>query len=99
MHDDQGVMGINYKCEPLMFRKWDPAYAFSSYIHGDPCTPIMKAYEGDPIRIRLLDGAFEEQHSFNIHGMRFKKEIKDELSPIINSQTLGISEAFNFEIN
>lgn len=97
-HDDQGVMGINYKCEPLMFRKGDPAYAFSSGVHGDPCTPIMRAYEGDPIRIRLLDGAFEEQHSFNIHGMRFKKEITDELSPIINSQTLGISEAFNFEI-
>lgn len=99
MHDDQGVMGINYRCEPLMFRKGDPAYAFSSYKHGDPCTPIFRAYEGDPIRIRLLDGAFEEQHSFNIHGMRFRKEIKDELSPIINSQTLGISEAFNFEID
>lgn len=98
-HDDQGVMGINYRCEPLMFRKGDPAYAFSSYKHGDPCTPIFKAYEGDPIRIRLLDGAFEEQHSFNIHGMRFRKEIKDEFSPITNSQTLGISEAFNFEIN
>lgn len=98
-HDDQGVMGINYRCEPLMFRKGDPAYVFSSHFHGDPCTPIMMAYEGDPIRIRLLDGAFEEQHSFNIHGMRFRKEIKDELSPIINSQTLGISEAFNFEID
>lgn len=98
-HDDQGVMGINYKCEPLMFRKGDPAYSFSSHIHGDPCTPIMEAYEGDSIIIRLLDGAFEEQHSFNIHGMRFRKEIKDEFSPIINSQTLGISEAFNFEID
>lgn len=98
MHDDQGVMGINYRCEPLRFRKGDPAYVFSSYQHGDPCTPILKTYEKDPIRIRLLDGAFEEQHSFNIHGMRFKKEIEDEYSPIINSQTLGISEAFNFDI-
>lgn len=98
-HDDQGVMGINYRCEPLQFRKGDPAYVFSSYKHGDPCTPIFRAYEGDPIRIRLLDGAFEEQHSFNIHGMKFRKELKDLSSPIINSQTLGISEAFNFDIN
>lgn len=98
-HDDQGVMGINYRCEPLKYRQGDPAYVFSSHKHGDPCTPIFKAYEGDPIRIRLLDGAFEEQHSFNIHGMRFRKEIFDLSSPIINSQTLGISEAFNFLIN
>lgn len=98
-HDDPGVMGINYKNEPLQFRKGDPAYVFSSYVHGDPVTPLLETYEGDPIRIRLFDGAHEEQHSFNLHGLRWRKEPTDAASPLIQSQTLGISEAFNLEIN
>lgn len=100
--DDPGVMGINYKCEPLKFRTddpaYDPAYVFSSYVHGDPCTPLLETYEGDPIRIRLFDGAQEEQHAFNLHGLRWRKEPTDAASPLIQSQTLGISEAFNLEI-
>jgi len=96
--DDPGVMGINYKCEPLQFRKGDPAFVFSSYMHDDPVTPLLETYEGDPIRIRLFDGAQEEQHSFNLHGLRWRKEPTDTLSPITQSQTLGISEAFNIEI-
>lgn len=97
--DDPGVMGINYKCEPLQFRKGDPAYAYSSFVHGDPVTPLLETYEGDPIRIRLFDGAHEEQHSFNLHGLRWRKEPTDAASPLIQSQTLGISEAFNIEID
>ena len=97
--DDPGVMGINYKCEPLQFRKGDPAYVFSSFVHGDPVTPLLETYEGDPIRIRLIDGAHEEQHSFNLHGLRWRKEPTDNVSPLVQSQTIGISEAFNFEIN
>lgn len=98
-HDDPGVMGINYKCEPLQFRKGDPAFVYSSYVHGDPVTPLLETYEGDPIRIRLFDGAQEEQHSFNLNGLRWRKEPTDPISPLVQSQTLGISEAFNIEIN
>lgn len=38
-HDDPGVMGINYRCEPMRERlksQDDPAYIFSSLVHGDP---------------------------------------------------------------
>lgn len=37
--DDPGVMGINYRCEPMRERlkiKNDPAHIFSSFIYGDP---------------------------------------------------------------
>ena len=74
--DDPGLFGVNYKNEPLQFRlgkDCDPAYSFSSHVHGDPVTPILRAYEGDPIRIRLLQGAQEESHSFNVHGLRWLK--------------------------
>lgn len=100
-HDDPGVMGINYRCEPMRERlkKYeDPAYIFSSLVHKDPATPILETYPGDEIVIRLLDGAHEEQHAFNLTGLSWQKEIADPHSPIAASQTLGISEAFNLRI-
>lgn len=78
-HDDPGVMGINYRSEPMrerLKREEDPAYIFSSIVHGDPATPVLETYPGDEIMIRLLDGAHEEQHSLNVTGMSWKKEIE-----------------------
>ncbi|MGN0547129.1 MAG: multicopper oxidase domain-containing protein [Acutalibacteraceae bacterium] len=100
--DDPGVMGINYRCEPMRERlkiKDDPSHIFSSYVYGDPATPILETYPGDPIVIRLLDGAHEEQHIFNIEGMPWKKEITNPDSPLVQAQTIGISEAFNLRID
>lgn len=101
-HDDPGVMGINYRCEPMRERLKchdDPAYIFSSLVHGDPATPVLETYPGDEIVIRLLDGAHEEQHAFNLTGLSWKKEITDARSTIVASQTLGISEVFNIRID
>lgn len=100
--DDPGVMGINYRCEPMRERlkiKNDPAHIFSSFVYGDPDTPILETYPGEPIRIRLLDGAHEEQHVFNITGLPWRKELTDAVSPVVQSQTIGISEAFNLHID
>ena len=100
--DDPGVMGINYRCAPMRERlkyRNDPAHIFSSFVYGDPDTPILETYPGEPIRIRLLDGAHEEQHVFNIEGMEWRKEITDPVSPLVQSQTIDISEAFNIQID
>ena len=64
-------MGLNYRCEPMRERlkkREDPAHIFSSLCYGDPATPILETYPGEPMVIRLLDGAHEEQHAFNIGG-------------------------------
>lgn len=101
-HDDPGVMGINYRCEPMVERLKngeDPAYLFSSLVHGDPATPILETYPGDEMIIRLLDAAHEEQHSFNMTGMSWHREIADPMSPLAASQTIGVSEAFNIHID
>lgn len=101
-HDDPGVMGINYRSEPMRERLKcceDPAYVFSSLVHGDPATPILETYPGDEMLIRMLDGAHEEQHSLNLAGMSWKKEIENVVSPDVASQTIGISEAFNIRID
>ncbi|MGN0465546.1 MAG: multicopper oxidase domain-containing protein [Lachnospiraceae bacterium] len=100
-HDDPGVMGVNYRAEPMrerLKRHEDPAYIFSSLVHGDPATPILETYPGDELMIRLIDGAHEEQHSFNVTGMSWRKEVADPRSPIASSQTIGVSEAFNLNI-
>ena len=101
-HDDPGVMGINYRAEPMRERLkkgCDPAYLFSSLVHGDPATPILETYPGDEICIRLLDGAHEEQHAFNLTGLSWHKETGDVFSPFTASQTIGISEVFNIRID
>ena len=100
-HDDPGVMGINYRAEPMRERlkkKEDPAYLFSSFVHGDPATPILETYPGDELMIRLLDGAHEEQHSLNVTGMSWRRELADPQSPLAASQTVGVSEAFNLNV-
>lgn len=100
--DDPGVMGINYRCEPMverLKRKNDPAHIFSSICYGDPATPILETYPNEPIRIRLFDGAHEEQHTFNFTGLSWRKEIADPVSPLVQAQTIGISEAFNIHID
>lgn len=100
-HDDPGVMGINYRAEPMrerLKREGDPAYVFSSFVHGDPATPVLETYPQDELMIRLIDGAHEEQHVFNVTGMSWRKEPADESSPLAASQTTGVSEAFNFNI-
>lgn len=100
--DDPGVMGISYRCEPMRERlkkKNDPAHIFSSRKYGNPATPILETYPGDPMVIRLLDGAHEEQHAFNLNGMSWRKEITDPVSPLVAEQTIGISEAFNIRVD
>lgn len=43
---------LNLRSEPWGDRGGDPALRFSSYAHGDPFTPIPRAYPGDPFVIR-----------------------------------------------
>jgi hypothetical protein len=65
---------------------------------GDPFTPLLKAYTGDKVQIRILMGAHEEGHNFSAHGIKwlFEPSLKD--SGYKNSQMLGISEHFEFEV-
>ncbi len=107
--EDQGVAGISYRNSPFKFRRSttnaagkvkpiDPAYVYSSKVHGDPETPIMEAYRQDPVRIRLFQGSQEEQHTFSLHGARWRFEPDNPTSELRSAQSFGISEAFNFNV-
>ena len=95
-HGDQGVMALNYRNTPVRERPGDPADWFSSQRHGDPDTTVFHTYANEPLWIRLVQGSHEEQHSFQIHGMRWRRFRASLDSSLRAQQTIGISEAFTF---
>lgn len=99
MMDDMGIMAFNYASAPFQIRHGDPADVFSSYVHGDPWTPVFEGYVGDPVRIRLLDGSHEESHSINFNRYQWRREYKNVNSRLVQQQHIGISEAFTFQFS
>ncbi len=76
----------------------DVTYAFSSKKpHGDPFLKPFRAYEGDKVQIRLIQGAQEVQHTFNVHGLSWKREADNPTAPTVNAQEIGISEHFELD--
>jgi len=62
----------------------------------DPYTPLLRAYENDRIQVRILVGAHEEGHNFQVHGARWLFEPSSPNSGYRNDQMMGISEHFEF---
>ncbi len=65
---------------------------------GDPYTPLLRTYEGDAVKIRVLVGAHEESHNFTAHGLKWLREPDVPDSGYRNSQGMGISEWFDLEV-
>lgn len=63
---------------------------------GDPATPILPVLAGDRVQLRLIQGAQEEQHVFNIHGVNWLSQPEAKASGYSNGQAIGISEHFEF---
>ena len=66
---------------------------------GDPATPLLPAYEGDNVSIRLIQGAQEENHVFTMHGVKWLGAPDDRRTGWRNGQHIGISEHFEFNVN
>ncbi|MEM7246840.1 MAG: hypothetical protein AAF533_15920 [Acidobacteriota bacterium] len=63
----------------------------------DPYTPLLEAYAGDPIQLRLLVGAHFNVHPFTIRGLPWLSEPSLANSGYRATQATSISE--HFEIN
>ena len=69
--------GYSMRVEPLSVRLAndpDPSMMFNSAIHGDPGTPLLRAYLGDPILVRALVGSANEVHTWHVTGHWFPME-------------------------
>jgi manganese oxidase len=75
----------------------DP-YVFSSVAHGDPPTPLLKAYVGDPVVIRQV-GLDEQVGDLRITGHRFAEERFDPNGTLTDAGTAGISEKMDYVID
>ena len=65
----------------------DLAHVFSSTDYGDPDTPIFKAFAGDRIRMRVLQGSDKpRQNSFQLSGSNWKAQPNDPRSNLIGTQ-------------
>jgi hypothetical protein len=65
---------------------------------GDPATPILPAFEGDPVQIRLIQGAQEAQHVFTMNGVKWHRLPSSLGSGYTHAQPVGISEHFEFDL-
>jgi manganese oxidase len=60
----------------------------------DPYTPLLRAYPGDKVQIRVLVGAHEDPHTYTINGVKWLMEPSAENSGHVSAQPMGISEHF-----
>ena len=49
--------------------------ALANRAHGDPATPLLEAFSGERVQIRLIQGAQEVQHTFTIEGLQWRRLI------------------------
>lgn len=89
---------LNLRVEPLDERKGDPSLLFSSAQHGDPETPVIQAYLGDPVVVRTLVGGTNDVHTWHIDGHTFRAESFDSRAPPIDTVHVGISERYDLSI-
>jgi manganese oxidase len=75
----------------------DP-YVFSSVVHGDPPTPLLRAYTGDPVVIRQV-GLDEEVGDLRITGHRFAEERFSPNGTLTDAGTAGVSEKMDYVLD
>jgi len=77
-----------------------PLNASTALAPGDPFTPMMRAYYGDNVRMKIQAGGDEESHTVNVSGMKWLQAGSGYgFSPNSgwrNAQHAGISEQFAF---
>jgi manganese oxidase len=115
---DNAVRRANDISRRAPFAKGEISLAFNSDFivngsnigHGDPCTPLLHAYETEKVSIRLIQGAQEVQHTLNIAGLGWKRAVhlenastkarasRDNVEGRIGAQEVGISEHFELDL-
>lgn len=68
---------IDFRAEPIANRlagNPDTSQVFSSKVHGDPSTPILRAYLGDTLVFRTINQTMNETNVFTLSGHTFLTE-------------------------
>ena len=100
--EDTGEKGYNYRSERFANRLKKErriSKVFCSRIHGDPATPVFRAYPGDRIVFRTMMPADKPRNvGFAIHGHEWKDQPEDPHSRVISVRgAVSIGNTFNME--
>jgi hypothetical protein len=107
LSEDEPQIGASFMPYPISVSKHvlinyesavrpDNATGFSSLTNGDPATPLLRAYAGDPVRVHALGAAGSEQvQSFTLGGMSFPWDPNMPNSLELTHMAVGPMEAFN----
>ena len=74
---------------------------FNSRIHGDPATPLFKAYTGEKVTIRLLMPADKPRNiGFVLHGHQWRLQTDNPISDFISVQgAISVGGAYNIKLD
>ncbi|MGH7229970.1 MAG: multicopper oxidase domain-containing protein [Nitrospiraceae bacterium] len=93
--------GFNFRAEPIATRlKNNPDHSqiFSSKAHGDPYTPMVRAYLGDTVVFRLLQTMANETMVWTLSGHTFLTERYAGDANRKNSIHIGIAERYDLVV-
>ncbi len=91
---------INLHAAPWSDRGTDPSLRFSSYKWGDPGTPLLRAYPGDPVVIRAvhvgptIDSFRVDGHNFYVEKRSRDAETGAMYSRVTDTIHSGVSERY-----
>ncbi|MEO8267388.1 MAG: hypothetical protein ABI706_17950 [Ilumatobacteraceae bacterium] len=91
---------INLHAAPWSDRGTDPSLRFSSYKWGDPGTPLLRAYPGDPVVIRAIHvGPTIDSFRVDGHNFYVEKRSRDAATGTMYSRVTdtihsGVSERY-----
>ncbi|MGE0474085.1 MAG: LysM peptidoglycan-binding domain-containing protein [Nitrospirales bacterium] len=92
---------LNFRAEPFAQRlanNPDPSKIFSSSVHGDPSTAMLRAYLGDAVVFRLVDVTMNESNVFTVSGHTFWTERYAHDANRKNSIHIGIAERYDLVV-
>ncbi|NKB80417.1 MAG: LysM peptidoglycan-binding domain-containing protein [Nitrospirales bacterium] len=98
-HTTGGAM--NFRAEPFAQRlanNSDTSQIFNSRVHGDPSTPMIRAYLGDAMVFRLVDVTMNESNVFTVSGHTFWTERYAQEANRKNSIHIGIAERYDLVV-
>lgn len=84
-HTIAGTPALNGRSEPARQRFLaegaNDALLFSSYTHGDPATPVLRSYLGEPTKLRVLHAGTSGPHVFDLRGSATRWENRTKVGP------------------
>jgi hypothetical protein len=85
--DVDGPALVNYR---QVAPRTDDQNMFNSAVYGDPATPLLRAYAGDPVKVHVLNAPGSEQlHVFSLGGMRWAQDMYIHESNDLESRAIG----------